>query len=176
MTNKTCPSQSLRPITGRGAKEQLYHLIRKQVKRMNFSRLLINPDEVVSDAYMLLIEKRLPDFETAEFRFTLRKAVKRILWDRRRPVRPMLDVDELDEDEHPFYEMDFYSEEVEFEIVFEKFCESFPEPKRTVFKYSRLTTKQDIAALLGISRNEIARIIKSMPDHFRDFLEHFNSR
>ena len=140
---------------------------------MNFSRLLINPDEVVSDAYMLLIEKRLPDFETAEFRFTLRKAVKRILWDRRRPVRPMLDIDELEEDEHPFYEMDFYSEEAEFELVFAKFCELFPEPNRTVYFYSRVIPRKDIADLIGLTQRRVTQIIKQMPGHFKTFFENY---
>ena len=151
--------------------EQLYFLIRKRIKRMKFPRLLIDPDEVANEVFLRLMEQHLPKFGSEDFENLLRRTTGHVVRNFKLFSKPALDVDELEEDKHPFYEMNFYMEEESFEYVFAKFCETFPEPKRTVFKYSRLLAKQDIAALVGISRNEVARIIKSMPELFRRFIE-----
>ena len=153
------------------ANETLFLFIQKRVKLSTFCRLHNDLDEVVSDVYMMLSEQNLPDFKTEEFRIVLRKAVKRNLWDRKRPVRPMFDVDELDEDEHPFYEIDFDSEEKAFESFFEKFCQSVPEPHRTVYSRCRVLSRNNIVALTGLSQRGVTKIIKEMPERFKTFFE-----
>ena len=156
--------------------EKLYNLIRKRVKCSFTVRRLATVDDVTGDVFLLLVEQILPPLESEDFQKLLTKTINRLVRRIKRSVREMLDVDELGESEHPFYEMDFRVEDENFELVFEKFCESFPDPQRTIFKKFRFMSKQNIAALVGISRNTVAQIIKTMPGHFRNFLECSNPR
>jgi DNA-directed RNA polymerase specialized sigma24 family protein len=153
---------------------QLYRAIRKRVKRTRFSRRLIDNDEVVNEIFLRLSGKNLPPFDSDEFDNLLRRTTNHVVRDYRRFLKLATDIDEVNDDEHPFYEMDFFSVEEEFEFVFSKFCDSFDEPKRTVFTHSRTLSKESIAELTGLFRHEVARTIKSMPSEFKKFYRNFS--
>ena len=176
MTNKTRSPRLSSQQAHRDTQETLYYLIRKQVKRANFPRHLIDADEIISEVFLLLVGRKLPDFTTEEFKKTLRETVQRVVWDSKRRQKPTLDISEIGDDEHPYYEMDFSLEEETFEFIFGKFCESFSEPKRTVYSRSCILSRWDIADLTGLSRSDIAKIMKTMPDDFRTFWESYRVR
>lgn len=174
MKNKTILPQSAKHLENRDKNEQLYALIHKRVKRSFLVRRLATVDDVTGDIFLMLVERELPDFETEEFERLLTKTVNRTVRRIKRSLREVLDIDELGESEHPFYEMNFHSEEEEFESVFVQFCESFPEPKRMVFAKCRVLSKNDTAALTGLSERYVTKLVKSMPGEFKKFFEKFS--
>ena len=154
--------------------EKLYTLIRRQVKRERFPRRMIENNEVVNECFIQLSQKVLPNFKSSKFRNLLRGTIKHVV----RHFEPlsfeMIDFDELNHDEHPFYEMNFFCEDEIFEFVFAKFCETFSEPKRTVYSHSLILSRSDIAELTGLSRGEIAQLLRKMPEHFEKFYTKFS--
>jgi hypothetical protein len=162
------------PTTHNDPASQLYHAIRKRVKRTMFSRRLIDSDEVVNEIFLRLSGKNLPPYGSEGFDNQLRRTTNHVVRDYKRFLKPATDIDEVNEDEHPFYEMEFFSIEEEFEFVFSKFCDTFDEPTRTVFTRSRALSKENIAELTGLFRQDVARIIKSMPSEFERFYTNFS--
>lgn len=155
--------------------ETLYSLIRKRVKCSFIVRRLADVDDVTGDIFLQLAERKLPPFESEEFKKILTKTANKYVRQIKRSIREMLDVDELGESEHPFCEEKCFSDEEEFELVFSEFCESFPEPKRTVFRKSRILSWRNIAELTGLSQRDIARAIRLMPKQFKTFFENYSN-
>ena len=153
---------------------QLYHAIRKRVKRTMFPRRLIDSDEIINEIFVRLSCRDLPTFGSAEFENLLRRMTHHVVRDYKRFSKPATDIDALDHDEHPYYTVEFHSGEENFETVFSQFCDSFTGTKRTVFQYSRVLPKKNIAELTGLHRDEVTRIIKSMPDEFEKFYRNFS--
>ena len=170
---KTNTSQNTATVPSRDAYfEKLYTLIRKRVKYSFVVRKLASVDDVTGDIFLQLIEQELPPLESDEFKKLLSKMVNRFVRRIKRSVREMLDIDELGESEHPIYEVDFSGEE-NFEFVFDKFCKSFPEPQRTVYFYSRIIPRKDIADLTGLTQRRVAQLAKQMPVHFKTFIDNY---
>jgi hypothetical protein len=154
--------------------DQLHRAIQKRVEQTMFPRRLIDTDEIVNEIFLRLAGKKLPPFDSEHFENLLRRTTDHVVRDYKRFLKPATEIGELNDAEHPVYEMDFFSGEEGFESIFSKFCDSFGEPKRTVFRHSRTLTKENIAELTGLSRCRVARIVKSMPNEFLEFYTNFS--
>lgn len=126
--------------------------------------------------FMELCDKVLPELGRDEMNELLDRQIKDAIRAFKRdgkPARPTIDIDDADPDEGPSYDERLNSEEIEFEKTFERFCNSFDEPKRSVYLRSRTHTKKQLARINGISEKMIYKMFKEMPHDFELFLKKF---
>lgn len=148
----------------------LLETIRRWIAASKFSREKIDPDEIVNEAYCRLSAlEPLPE-DGEKFSFTVEQVVRHTIRDLKRNVTVAADIDELPLEEHPFYESDVFSPEKQFEEVFGLFCESQPEPKKSIFLRSRTHTKKDIVKIVGVRFEDVQRILRDMPSEFQHFI------
>ena len=149
----------------------LYDAVKNEVDNTLFSRTRFDPDELINEVFLRLLDGHLPPLEPEEFFQTLRQTIRHTLRDMKRFSRPALDIDEVAHEEHPLYDMNQWADDLEFETTFERFCESFDEPTRTVYARSRILTREDIAELTNLTRRTVSKMIRAMPREFERFLK-----
>ena len=148
----------------------LLEIIQRWVSASKFSRDRIDPDEVVNEAYCRLSEtEKLPE-DAGELSFAVEQVVRHTIRDLKRSMTVAVDVDELPHEEHPFYESETDSPEAEFEEVFLRFCESQPEPKRTIYQRCRTHSRKDIVRIANVRLESINRMMDEMPAEFKKFI------
>ena len=152
---------------------QLYEAIRERISQSFFSRIQTDEEELLHVIFVNLVDRFLPSFDTDEMTELLNDEIANTIRDFKRDRKPALDIDNVDPDEGPAYDMRANAEEEEFETMFDRFCDSCEEPERTIFRRFRTHTRQELAACTGISRNDVSRILKKMSQKFEKFVRNF---
>jgi len=151
----------------------LYEAIRLQISLSIFSRTQIDEEELLHVLFVKLIDMFLPPFGSEELTEMLRQEIRHTIRDFKLAKRHALDIESVDPDDGPFYDDRKKDFETEFEEVFERFCDSFEEPQRTIYQQFRIVSQKELAKIVGIHRNEVNKFIKAMPKEFQDFLKFF---
>lgn len=151
----------------------LYEAIRRRILQTKFPRRRIDEEELLHAVFAHLFDQSLPALNGHTITRLLDRNIQHTIRDFKMAQRPSLDVEEFGPDFGPVYDEPEWSEEAEFERAFEKFCDTQPEPRRTIFLCSRTHSRNDIAKSVGLSRQEIGRVLKLMPEKFRLFLKKY---
>ena len=151
----------------------LYNAIGERISQSFFSRTKTDEGELLHVIFVKLAEKFLPPLDSEEMTKLLDGMIANTIREFKRGQKSALDIDDIEPDEEPTYDMEANIEEEEFETMFDRFCDSCEEPERMIFRRFRTHTRQILAECTGISRNEIARILKTMPRKFEDFVKNF---
>ncbi len=152
---------------------KLYEAVRERIAQSFFSRVRTDEEELLHVIFMNLVNKYLPPFDSEEMTKLLDDEIANSIREFKRTRKTTFDIDDVDPDEGPAYDMKANADEEEFEAMFERFCESREEPERTIFRRARTHGLREIARYVGISRNEVSRLVKSMPKKFENFIENF---
>jgi len=152
----------------------LYNAIGERISQSFFSRTKTDEEELLHAIFVNLVEKFLPPFDSEEMTKLLGGMIANTIREFKRGKKAALDIDDIESDEEPTYDIESNIEEEEFEMVFDRFCDSREEPERMIFRRFRTHNRQVLAECTGISRNEVARILKTMPRKFEDFVRNFH--
>jgi len=151
----------------------LYEAIRERISQSFFSRTRIDEEELLHVIFVNLVDKYLPPFDSDEMTKLLNDEIANTIREFKRGRKKMFDIDDVDPDEGPGYDMTANADEEEFETMFERFCDSREEPEQTIFRRFRTHTRLELAACTKISRNDVARILKTMLRKFEKFVKDF---
>ena len=152
----------------------LYEAIRFQISLSDFSRTQIDEDELLHVLFVKLAGMFLPPIESKELIELLRQEIRHAIRKFKLAKRFLLDIDELDPDDGPFYDDRKKDFETVFEEAFASFCESFEQPQQTVYQRFRTMSQKELAKVAGISRDDVRMFIKNMPKKFEKFLRNFS--
>jgi len=172
-TTISAPQMASDPENCVDRQAKLYEAIRERISQSFFSRIRIDEEELLHVLFVKLVDKFLPPFGSEELIEFLNQAIADMIREFKLGVRSTVDIDDVDPDEGPSYDERINADEVEFEKMFDRFCDSRDEPERTIFRKFRTYARQDIAKLVKISRNDVAKLIKSMPKKFEKFVLNF---
>jgi hypothetical protein len=153
---------------------KLYETIRERISQSFFSRTRMDEEELLHVIFMNLVDSFLPPFGSEEMTKLLNDEIADTIRELKCGNKAALDIDDVDPDEGPAYDMKANADEEEFETMFDRFCDSREEPERTIYRRFRTYTRQEIAACTGISRNDVTRILKTMPRKFEKFVNDFS--
>ena len=153
---------------------KLYNAIRERISQSCFSRSQTDEEELLHVIFINLVDKFYPSPDSKEMTKLLDDKITNTIREFKRNVKPALDIDGIEPDEEPGYSAEANAEEEEFEKVFDRFCSSREEPERTIFRRHRTHSRLALADCTGISRNEISRILKTMPRKFEKFVQNFS--
>ena len=149
----------------------LYEAIRYRISQSFFSRTRIDEDELLHVLFVKIIDKFYPPLGTNDFTEFLNREIANTIREFKRSVRPTLDIDDVDPNDGPAYETN--DDEDEFEEVFEHFCDTQSEPKRSVYQRFRTYKQEQLAEMCGLSRKTVSKMIKRIPSEFEIFLKNF---
>jgi len=152
----------------------LYEAIRLQISLSVFSRTQIDEEELLHTLFVKLADKFLPPFESQELTELLRQEIRHAIRSFKFAKRSMLDIDEVDPDDGPFYDDRKKDFETVFEEAFDRFCESCEQPQRTIYRLFRTMSQQELAKIAGVSRDDARLFMKNMPKKFERFLKNFS--
>jgi len=151
----------------------LYNAIRDRISQSFFSRAQMDEEELLHDVFVKLADKYLPPFGSEEMTKLINGTITNTVRVLKRAQKAALDIDDIEPDDEPVYDMAANFEEEEFEAMFDRFCDSRDEPERTIFRRFRTHNRQALAACSGVYRYEVARILKTLPRKFEDFVKKF---
>lgn len=120
---------------------------------------------------MKLVARYLPPLESEEMTELLDNAIADTIREMKRDRKKMRDITEVDPKDAPACRDWLHDEEREFETVFERFCNSYEEPERSVYRRCRTHRREDLAKLHALTHQEICRMLEKMPARFKYFVK-----